>query len=1193
MKIFSATLIFLFIVNVSVGQSYFKPILESDLTLSNRNQRSIIPNKYSVAQLDINAIKNYLTQNVSADGDYKKITLFNPAGEMEEYVVKEVKMMEDGIAARYPNIRTYKGYNPHNKRAKINLGISNTGFYATVASPGASYSIDRYADKEDRFYISYFLSDFVDENAMSYTCGTLASEIKESELSVSTRSTGENLPLRTYRFALACTGEFGAFYGPSKEDVLGEMMKSVNRMNQALENDFAIRLIIVDENDQLIFSDADTDPYPDGNTGGTLLSENTKVISDRIGFANFDIGHVYTRGCDDTGGIAFIRSACSGNKGGGVTCHYSNDITAMAIRVAAHEVGHQLGSNHTFNNCNGNESSSTAYEPGSGSTIMSYGGLCGSELNVVGVADDYYHVSSLIEITEYTRAFFGNNCATLVETTNNIPEVNIPIEGGFSIPISTPFELTGIATDDPEDELTYNWEQFNLGPKATPGEPVDNSPLFISAYPNTSPTRVFPKIESIITNVYDKTEVLPTYDRDLNFQFIARDNNTESGGVAWEEIEFYASSSAGPFLVSFPDSAVTVHAGEEIEITWEVANTDNDIINCQSVDIFLSTDGGFTYDYPILTGTPNDGIEKIFVPNVVTTQARFKIKAANNIFFDISNQNITIEEAENPGFIFTYSPSYTRNCVPDDIVLDFGSEALLDFSEDISFKVTSGIVEGMEVNFDKNVINPGESNSATISFSDPSISGIIKLDIEAQTTSDTVRRSITLDLLSSDFSDIAAVTPLLGSSGNVVSSQFTWLPDSDASEYTFKISDNPSFREDLSGYLYEFSTQDTFLNLPDILSKNTVYYWTVIGVNECVESAPSEIYTFATESVSCSTYEYNDVPLGISQSGVITIDMPIEVIGEGQVKDVNIQKIRGSHSWVSELKGELTSPAGTKVLLFNKKCGNQSDFNAGFDDDALTGITCPLNQGKFYQPEEKLDTFIGEDIAGKWLFSLTDTKVGNGGSVQEYTLELCSNAVLENPYIVNNIEMPLPSGVGRRISSDFLLSEDDNNTNDELVYTLVSLPENGMLLINNDTLYVGSQFSQLDIDNLSLRYSNNGEGDNDYFKFTVEDGEGGWIALTTFDIVIDNNTVLGVDEISQLAFDIFPNPASGHFSIVFDGIQDNLNVSLVDVAGRKIKHSILTRNDQLEVNITGIQKGIYFVVVESDQYKGVRKIVVE
>jgi uncharacterized repeat protein (TIGR01451 family) len=317
------------------------------------------------------------------------------------------------------------------------------------------------------------------------------------------------------------------------------------------------------------------------------------------------------------------------------------------VDYVAHEIGHQHGGNHPFNGTagactGGNRNGSTAYEPGSGSTIMAYAGICGNQ-NIQSNSDDYFHTINFEEIVSYTTAGAGGSCGTVTSTGNNAPVADAGA-GGFSIPVETPFTLTGSGSDGDSDPLTYNWEEFDLGPAGHPNNPVGNAPIFRSFTAQTTPSRTFPQISDIVNNTHTIGEILPTYARNLTFRLTVRDNNAfpSAGGVNYDTIAFEVTDQAGPFLVNQPNTAIDWQTGSRQEVIWDVANTDVPPVSCSSVNILLSTDGGYTFPQLLASGAENDGMHHVPVPDLLTSSARVRVECANNVFFDISNTDFTI-----------------------------------------------------------------------------------------------------------------------------------------------------------------------------------------------------------------------------------------------------------------------------------------------------------------------------------------------------------------------------------------------------------------------------------------------------------------------------------------------------------------------------------------------------------------------
>ncbi|HEY5536197.1 MAG TPA: zinc-dependent metalloprotease family protein [Ignavibacteria bacterium] len=609
-------------------------------------ERIIKPLIFRTLTLNVAEIKNILLTAPPESITLAKysnviISLPLPDGSYSRFRIVDSPVMEKELADKFPDIKTYAGQGIDDPYSNVRFDLTPAGFHAIIFNATDIVFIDPYAMSDNYNYISYYKKDFR-KDADNFTCEVIDNDFKNTDktpLRFENRTQGQ---LRTYRIAIAATGEYTTFHGGTVVAGLAAVVTSLNRVDGVYENEVAVRMVLVGNNNLIIYTNASTDPYTNNN-GSTMLGQNQTNLDNVIGTANYDIGHIFSTG---GGGVAYLGCVCvASSKAKGVTGSSQPIGDPFDIDYVAHEMGHQFGGNHTFNctsgSCGGgNRVASAAYEPGSGSTIMAYAGICGAG-DLQPHSDAYFHSKSLDEIINFTTGGSGNTCAQITATGNLNPVVTLGA-GGNTIPISTPFSLTGSATDGNGDSIKYCWEEYDLGPAGLPNAPSGNAPIFRSFTPVTSGTRTFPKLANLLNNTQTIGELLPTYTRSLTFCLTARDNRAGGGGVGFDYITFDVSATAGPFLVTFPNTAVTLNANTPQTVTWNVANTNTAPVSCANVNILLSTDGGQTFPTVLKTNTPNDGSETVNLPVVANSTARIKVAAVDNIFFDISNTNFTI-----------------------------------------------------------------------------------------------------------------------------------------------------------------------------------------------------------------------------------------------------------------------------------------------------------------------------------------------------------------------------------------------------------------------------------------------------------------------------------------------------------------------------------------------------------------------
>jgi subtilisin-like proprotein convertase family protein len=574
-----------------------------------------------------------------------EIVLPNINGEMEQFLIWESSNFEPALQANFPEIRAYIGKGITDPSATLNLSFSPSGIQTMVfrADTGSEF-IEPYT-KDNSVYV-VFDSQTRIKGELPFNCSTTdVSLMHDLRNNSNIANRANNQVYKTGRLALSCTGEYGAYHGGTVAGALAAMNATMTRCNGIFERDLAIKLLIIANNNNVIFTNASSDPYSPASGMNNWNSELQATLTSVIGEANYDIGHLF--GATGGGGNAgCIGCVCiDGQKGSGITSPADGipQGDTFDIDYVAHEMGHQMGANHTFTHTS--ENNSVNVEPGSGSTIMAYAGIGGGGTDMQSNSDDYFTYRSIDQIqTSLASAF----CliSTSIAATN--PKPTVAAGSSYTIPIGTAFKLTGTGTGTAGEVLTYCWEQNNdattVGGTATfPSPTKTNGPNFRSRVPSLVPVRYMPPLANVLNGQLSTTwETVSTVARNLNFALTVRDNVLGGGQTNTGAMAVTVNASAGPFTVTSQNATgINWTISGSQTITWNVANT-TALAGSANVNIKLSTDGGLNFDTVLASNIPNDGTETITVPNNPSVNCRILIEPTGNIYYAVNSKVFAI-----------------------------------------------------------------------------------------------------------------------------------------------------------------------------------------------------------------------------------------------------------------------------------------------------------------------------------------------------------------------------------------------------------------------------------------------------------------------------------------------------------------------------------------------------------------------
>lgn len=865
----SASILLLFVPFLLAGQSgtyiQWKKTTPSAERRAGIDAGLILPAGARFFETSFDQLNNALSPVERSGKTFINLPLGEDGADVELEVIYDA-VMGPGDQVRFPDIRTYIAYAHDGTLLTGRIGISSEGFYGIFDADGHQYMM-RHSATDRNLYMVYDLDEklaLLDKDILA-ACGTESvKEDRPVKEKISGRS--EERKKRHFRIAISCTSGFAKIVGATESQVMAKVVQTVNLLNQRYNVDFGIKLDLIDNTSQLFNLDPATDYFVNQSKGLELLQQNQDFLNTLISPDQYDLAQVFTKNCTDVGGVVWGRACDNNNKARGVSCR-SNDEDYF-FTTFKHEVGHQFDGGHTFNACNGSTQydPNSSYEPGAGSTILSYGNNCGDDN--VGERKDYFHVINILEVSNYateTEAL----CGSWGPDVNHSPVATVISPQGLTIPARTPFELEGSATDEDGHQLTYNWEQFDIGAGEPLGTNFEKGPLFITQEPRASGgTRLFPNLSDIVAGINSLKERLPEVSRELNFRMTVRDNYALAGAHDIVSYKVDATADAGPFKITFPSRSTdtTFAVGQYVEITWDVAKTDLDPVNCKYVNIMLSTTDGQTWKDTLVARTPNDGREYVMMPRT-SGKSRFKVKAVDNIFLDISGKAIRIVQPETAGYGLDVLPHDAVVCKNSVFEYKISSVSWKEFGSKIRIEVIDAGNDALIVYPSKAEFLPGEDMSLIVDTRDVAQAGSYTITLRALAEGgDTLYREVHLAVSGDDQKFLGAISPQnLDQDVPPVNPVFEWNKTSNSIHYEIQISDDPSF----GTALYSTVQSSNKLVLDHTLEAGKIYYWRVRSLGNCGYGRWSDLQIFRTATAQAHNIlqQVNNTVLNVRTNG--------------------------------------------------------------------------------------------------------------------------------------------------------------------------------------------------------------------------------------------------------------------------------------------------------------------------------------
>ena len=843
-----------------------------------------------VLSLDFTSFKTSLQstplRGISHGVSGTTIILPDEKGDFQEFKIFEAPVFSPSLSAKFPEIKSYVGYSTDNSGAVLRMSVSPKGVQTMISYKNRPTVFMQPLKDDVSNYVVYNRLSKRDLPKEEFICSTADDLVKEPtphQDNITQRDANDQT-LRKFRLAISVNGEYTTYHGGTVAGALAAINATMARVNAVFETDMAITFEVQDF-PELIYTNAATDPYSNSLSAWNVELQNT--LTNTIGNAAYDIGHMFgasggggNAGCIGCVCVDDTSSPSDENKGAGITSPADGvpQGDTFDIDYVAHEIGHQMGALHTWSHSGAGGAANI--EPGSGSTIMGYAGITGSD--VQPNSDPYFSYYSILQITDNvtnTRLCWQDNSP--VTLTNNPPVANAGSD--VTIPQGTAYVLRGSATDaDSGDTLMYCWEQNDDGvvTRTSFGPTLTSGAMARSLPPTTASNRYIPKLSRVVAGQLTETnppdgggdwETVSTVGRDLNWALTVRDRNPTATGLggqtSFDLMKITVDASSGPFVVTSQTTNEMWNAGSTETVTWDVAGTNTGNVNTPKVNILLSIDGGMTFPYTVASDVDNDGSHTFTVPATGggdTTQARIIVEGKDNIFYAMNSSNFSIQETE---FAMAVTTPNLEVCSPNDAVYTFTYNTFLGFTGTTTFSAT-GLPANASVSFNPTTaVTNGTMVTATVSGIANVATGLHSFKFVGTSGAITKEEDVSLNVFDGLPGNITLSSPTDGQTDVSLTPTLTWDADATSTSYDIEVATDNAFTDIVSSGNVSANSFS-----PTNISQSKTYYWRVRGKNICGDGSYSSVFSFTALSCNVCTSSGNNTNISTTLVNFNTIN---------------------------------------------------------------------------------------------------------------------------------------------------------------------------------------------------------------------------------------------------------------------------------------------------------------------------------